>query len=285
MSQRPARTPRSHILITRFVIVPLLLAATPAIAANRKAQERSARRACLNGDYTKGVAILSDLFVDTQDPTYIFNQGRCFEQNRRYEDATARFEEYLRAADAKLSPEDRAAAEKHIGDCRAKLLKEHGDSTLQPTLPPGFAPTPASPVAPERTLSPTLPEPRTSVADQTIPLPSPGDRRWGLVTAGIITGVVGVGGVAAGVIFNLKANSAAKDLETNVGAYPAKSNDEKDYRTSAWIGYGIGAACVATGAVLIAIGAVRASPKSSRDIAFVPAVGPSQVGAMLTGGF
>jgi hypothetical protein len=32
--------------------------------------------ACLSGDYTKGVAILSELFVDTKDPTYLFNQGR-----------------------------------------------------------------------------------------------------------------------------------------------------------------------------------------------------------------
>ena len=46
--------------------------------------------ACLSGDYTKGVAILSELFVDTKDPTYLFNQGRCFEQNRRYDDAIAR---------------------------------------------------------------------------------------------------------------------------------------------------------------------------------------------------
>jgi hypothetical protein len=30
------------------------------------------------------VEILAGLYVDTNDPTYIFNQGRCFEQTHRY---------------------------------------------------------------------------------------------------------------------------------------------------------------------------------------------------------
>ena len=89
--------------------------------------------ACLSGDYTKGVAILSELFVDTKDPTYLFNQGRCFEQNRRYEDAVARFEEYLRIAEGKLDAADRAAAEKHIGLQRsASRPTEQGPSVSAP---------------------------------------------------------------------------------------------------------------------------------------------------------
>jgi hypothetical protein len=98
---------RSHSLAAVLTFVPalsrgsIIVAAAPAIAASRgaeqyAAQERAARKACLKGDYGKGVDILADLFVDTKDPTYIFNQGRCFEQNRRYEDAIGRFEEYLR---------------------------------------------------------------------------------------------------------------------------------------------------------------------------------------------
>jgi tetratricopeptide (TPR) repeat protein len=79
-------------------VAPCLFAMTTASAAGREAEDRAARKACLTGDYTKGISILSDLFINTRDPTYIFNQGRCFEQNRRYEDAIARFEEFLRAA-------------------------------------------------------------------------------------------------------------------------------------------------------------------------------------------
>ena len=66
MSQRRNRTHRSFLFKAASIVVPLLLAAPPAIAASRQAQERAARKACLNGDYAKGVDILSDLFVDTK---------------------------------------------------------------------------------------------------------------------------------------------------------------------------------------------------------------------------
>jgi hypothetical protein len=84
-----------------FVFV--LLAAQ---AATREDKEREARKACLTGDAAKGVAILTDLFIDTNDLTYIFNQGRCLEQSRKYAEAVGRFREYL------LKGEDLFAAER-----------------------------------------------------------------------------------------------------------------------------------------------------------------------------
>ena len=94
--------------------------------------------ACLAGDYTKGVAILSQLFVDSGDPNYIYNQGRCFEQNTRYQDAIARFQEFVRVG--KKSPEDdKAAAQKHIADCEALLAKQTRPSEAA-AAPPARAP-------------------------------------------------------------------------------------------------------------------------------------------------
>ncbi len=58
-----------------------------------------------------------DLFVKTEDPVFIFNQGRCFEQNGHFEEAINRFLEYLRKA-KKASGQDRADTERHIADCR-----------------------------------------------------------------------------------------------------------------------------------------------------------------------
>jgi tetratricopeptide (TPR) repeat protein len=83
----------------------------------------AARAACLSGDYGKGVAILSELFVETKEADLIYNQGRCFEQNHRYEDAIARFQEFLRVG-KKLSKADKADAQKHIADCRNLLEKQ-----------------------------------------------------------------------------------------------------------------------------------------------------------------
>jgi hypothetical protein len=63
---------------------------------------------------------LTDLYVDTNNPIYIFNQGRCFQQNGRYEEAVLRFREYQRKnADAGGAPDPEA--EKQIADCLSLL--------------------------------------------------------------------------------------------------------------------------------------------------------------------
>jgi hypothetical protein len=41
-------------------------------AASKESKERAAKKACLKGDPEKGVGILTDLFVDTGELTYIF---------------------------------------------------------------------------------------------------------------------------------------------------------------------------------------------------------------------
>lgn len=111
MSQRSVwGMSRTHLAVS-VLMFPLLLG-EPALAANRQAhsnrepQEKAARKACLTGDYANGVSILTDLFVEYHDSTYIFNQGRCLEQNSRYKDAIVRFEEFLRimAATSTSSP-------------------------------------------------------------------------------------------------------------------------------------------------------------------------------------
>ena len=112
-----------HRLSFLGLLLPFFLALQTAEAGGRDNRERTARLACLSGDYAKGVAILSELFVDTTDPTYIYNQGRCFEQNLRYEEAIGRFQEYLRAG-RKLSKDDQADAQKHIADCKGLLANQ-----------------------------------------------------------------------------------------------------------------------------------------------------------------
>ena len=102
-------------------IASLLVAGTVS-AKDSDGQERAARTACLAGDYAKGITILSELFVASNDPNFIYNQGRCYEQNRRYEDAIARFQEYLRVAQ-RLTKANRADAQKHITSCQNLIAK------------------------------------------------------------------------------------------------------------------------------------------------------------------
>jgi len=135
-------------------LVAMLALPGAARAAGREAKERAAKTACLAGDYAKGVALLAELYVSTREAIYLFNQGRCFEQNGRYEEAIVRFREYQRKnADAGRAPD--AAAEKHIADCREQLALQKPAAPPSPpvqdkpaleTAPPP-APLPVAPAA------------------------------------------------------------------------------------------------------------------------------------------
>lgn len=90
----------------------------------------------------------------------------------------------------------------------------------------------------------------------------------------------------AGVVFNLKANSIINDFETKPASYSSdQDSTRKTYQTIAWVGYGAGVACVATGAALFGIGLKAGRSNASTGVALLPAVGQGQTGVLLTGGF
>jgi hypothetical protein len=128
----------------------LLLALQSARAETPESKERAARKACLLGDVAKGSEILADLYLDTKDPTHIYNQGRCFEQNGQNEPAILRFREYLRQA-PHLPADDVAKVEKKIAELQEK------DKSRTP-----------GPLA-----TPPVPVPVTPVANQPLPPPAP----------------------------------------------------------------------------------------------------------------
>lgn len=270
----PLARKRGSTRLARLSILPALLCATSANAASWQAQEREARKACLSGNYEKGVSILSDLFVDTKDANYIFNQARCFEQNRRYEDAIARFQEYLRAG-TNLDAADRAAAEKHIADCQELLPKQ----PVQPAATPVAAPD-AQVAGP--TVPPASAPPVVLATPAPAPVPPPGG--GALRAAGIVVASVGVAGLITGLVMNLKVNSMASELE-ELGAYSdGRESDRKTYASIGWVGYGVGAGCVATGAVLYYLGWRRGAATSSA-VALAPSLAPGRVGIAVEGAF
>jgi hypothetical protein len=250
----------------------------PVLAASKQAQEKAARKACLNGEYGEGVAILSNLFVETNDPTYIYNQGRCFEQNRRYEDAVARFQEFLRAGRQKLRANDKVETEQHIADCKQMLDEQRRSSTIQPAPEQVAAPAPTPAPTPPPVPTPG-PSPLVSLPAQ----PAPGSDGAGLRTGGIVVASFGVAAVGAGIFFNVKANSIVDDMYSTFDGY-SKESDRKTYATLTWVSYGVGAACVVTGAILYAFG-LKAKSGPAGGVALVPTVGTAQAGAALTGAF
>ena len=250
-------------------------------AGSRENKERAAKTACLSGDTAKGVALLAELYVSTKDAIHLFNQGRCFEQNGKYEEAIVRFREYQRKnADAGHAPD--AQADQHIADCQALLDKSKAPAVA---MPPAAAPVPAPPPI----LQPS-PEP-TSIAQVAPPLqpsaeltqPTPASAHAGMRIVGIATMVVGLAGITTGVILNIKANGMANDLEASSTSYSRnKESSRASYETFGWVGYGGGAACFVGGAVLYYLGR---SQGQNTQVALVPAVIPGQAGAVLQGVF
>jgi hypothetical protein len=260
--------------------------------APKESKDKVAKTACLSGNYANGVALLAELYVSTNDIAYLFNQGRCFEQNGKYEDAIVRFREFQRKnADAGNPPD--AGAEKHIADCQALLDKE------KPAIPPAPVPAPTLPLAPaaapvvESSGAVSAP----GAATQTEPSPvriaasAGGARGAGMRIAGIATLAVGLAGVATGVTLNLKANSLARELDASASTTNSsttlytrsKESSHSTYETLSWVGYGAGGACLAAGAILYYLGHSRAADHAS--VSLWPAAGPGHVGAVVRGAF
>lgn len=281
----------SLVLGLTVVAVPLSALAG---AKDRDSKERTARTACLTGDYAKGVELLAELYVTSKDITYLFNQARCFEQNGKYEEAILRFHEYqLKNSDAGNPPDE--SAEKHIASCQALLDKQkagQGAATaLPPTAPAVTAPAASAEPKPvgeslgqkAAAVLGVAPEPKADLAASTAP-ETPGR---GLRFAGIAAAAVGVAGLAAGVIFNMKANSLSRDLEAANGSSTtlysrSKESSRSSYESLTWVAYGAGAACVVGGAVAYLLGR---SEGPSTQVALAPAVGLGEIGAVLQGAF
>jgi hypothetical protein len=278
-------------VVLAMVAVPLT-AHAGAHAGTKENKERAAKTACLAGDYAKGVALLAELYVSTNDVTYLFNQGRCFEQNGKYEEAIVRFREYQqKRADAGAPPD--STAETHIEKCQALLDKQkpsQGTAVVLAATPTVSAVVPekaavAEQVAPKPVVEAkpeVASEPKVEIAETTAPAAPGGALR----IVGITAAAVGVVGIATGVVLNLKANSLTKDLEAANGSSTmlysrSKESSRSSYQTLGWVAYGAGAAFLVGGAVLYWLG----HSEEQTQVAFVPALGAGEIGAALQGAF
>jgi len=264
-------------LILLLVVAGSSSVARDALAGNKPAQEKAAKKACLAGNPTKGVEILAELYVDTNEITYIFNQGRCFEQNSRYEEAIGRFREYLVKGESMLSDNDKAVAQKRIEACESYLPKAEPRSPVVPPEPSLTA------IVEQPSAARSTAEPEAVIVQSQPPEPSP-QAGGGLRVAGIAVGALGVAAVISGVALNLKVNSMSKDLEKPDNFNRDTDSSRKNYRILAWVGYGVGAACVAGGSLLYYLG-WNAGHAAGTNMTVAPYVGAHLAGATLQGAF
>jgi hypothetical protein len=211
-----------------------------------------AKAACVAGDVQTGVRLLAELYLASNDPIWIFNQGRCYHQNAQPALALSRFKEFLRKSQGALA-EDIRDAQKYIAEIEADQQRE------QPATAATSTATTTAPVA--------------VVQTQTVP-PEPGR---GLRQTGIGVGIFGGAALATGIVFTLLVKQTASDVEnqTKNDVVPAsvvsgKLADGRRYETLQWVSYGVGAAAVVAGSVLYWMGArsTSAEPRVSSTCLF-----------------
>ena len=267
---------RKHLV---FCLVVLLGSVSTARAADAQAnvagpvaKEKAARKACITGAVEAGIDLLADLYVDTKNTTYVFNQARCYQQNHRWTQAVDRFREYLRKA-PDLPDQEKAEVYAHIAECEALKAKE---ASAQPavtgvsaasTVSTGSNPG-AAPVVPETTLAARAAQPKS-------------DGR-GLRIGGMIGAGVGVAGIVTGVGLALKVRSLTNELNTKFNA--PKEATRASYEKWGYVSYGVGAAALVTGATLYYLGS-RAGKSSTLGVALLPAFTPETATLSMQGSF
>lgn len=248
--------------------------------------DKAAKKACLTGDFRKGVEILTQLYIDTDDPTYLFNQGRCYEQNHQWQEALDAFREYKRKA-TKLTKAAAADTEKHMADCELFLAKEEAKKSAQ--LVPA-SPSPAGVVGDAAAQAevpggqPIASQPAAVVATVAVPATPSENPGVGLRTLGGVLAGVGAASVLTGVLLNLKANSLADEINQHYSQ--SKVSTRSSYETWGYVVYGVGATAIVGGATLYYLGwrSARTLPPNAR-VSLVPMLTPDSQSLVLHGSF
>lgn len=140
-----------HFVKVMAIAMAASVLALPAAFAEEKDEVdprvSEAMSACLSNNLEKGIGILAQLYAETQDALWVFNQARCYQQNNKLEDARTRFLEFRRKNRRKDKARD-ARAQEYVAEIEKEL--ERRDKNVVPAEAPAkiVAPPKAEPVAP-----------------------------------------------------------------------------------------------------------------------------------------
>ncbi len=263
-----------------FVVVSATLAFVGTAMAGSKGdktknQENLARAACLMGDYQTGTRILVDLFIQTGKPVHLFNQGRCYEQNHRWEEALDRFREFLRKAQA-IDADTKSYVDAHIAECESHLAKAASAASPPPAAPPATTPAVETP-------TPAAPPPAAPAVAK--------DSGSTLRIVGIVTAAVGGAALGFGTYEYFRHESLVDDLKKKGGQYSDDQFSDKqgqvnDSKTLSWVGFGVGTTALIAGTTMYFLG--RASASSGTEhatVTLVPGISQGQTSLFLSGVF
>jgi len=272
------------------------------------ARELRARQDFAAGRYEEAIEIFAELYAKTADPIFLRNIARCYQKENRADEAIANFREYLNKA-KKLSADEKDEIAGYIRDLeasRAPVKPAPAADTPSPaahappaaeTPSPAAAANPPPPVSeppPARRAPDTLaarePPGESPPKNQVRARAEPSPRGGGSVSVpGVALTIVGVAAVGGGVAFGLAARSAASAVASQYD--PNRDAAGKRDATLQWVGYGVGAAALVTGVILLVRGPGESDAPSSsaqaRQVGFDVGfdVGFFSGGASLSGRF
>jgi len=255
--RRPLLT--STALLTSVALCGTARAADLASPGDDK-RPNAALAACASGDVARGIAILGELYAESRNPSFVFNQGRCYQKNNQLEQARGSFAEYLRIG-TNEPPEDLQRAQAFVKELDDTLARQRASQAA-------VVATPAS---------------------------APGDGTARVLrVSSVVLAAVGVVAVGFGAAMSFKVRSTNDDLKELYAAQPYVTDsarvaqlesDGSRYQTLQWVGYGVGAAAFAGAVATFILGGSRFpwSAESPDRVALdvTPAVSAEGGGAVL----
>ncbi len=282
--------------------------ASTAQASPVSAPELRARQDFAAGRYQEALEIFAELYAKTADPIFLRNIARCYQKQNRADEAIENFREYLNKA-KKLAAGEKNEIEGYIRDLEANRTPPLKTAEPAPP-PPAVERAPAASEAPpaKTTGAARAPDPTAGESPATASSPSANDSapappalavrtpsdqspsrtqirtsaetsaRGGVSVPGVVFTVAGAAAIGGGVAFGLAAHSAATAVASQYD--PTRESAGKRDATLQWIGYGVGAAALVTGVILLVRG--PGAPETSSSSVQV-GLGPG--GASLSGRF
>jgi tetratricopeptide (TPR) repeat protein len=226
-----------------------------------RAHFKTAEEAKALGDYQAAAREYLAAHDEYAHPELLYNAGEMFRLAGDKEKALEQLKTYVA-----LDPQGRGAdaARASIAELEAAIAAEQAEAERRAREEAARAAAAAAPPPP----------PPEVVRAPVEPAPRPGSR---LRIAGVAAGAAGAAAIGASVFFGLRARSLA-DQASRADVYDPDLDDRGESAERAMlISAGVGAAALATGAVLYVLGR-RAGADETPALAIIPSLGPSSFG-------
>jgi hypothetical protein len=247
-------------LFAAAAFCPTAARADDATASGEDKRPNAALAACASGDVAKGISILGELYAETRNPSFVFNQGRCYQKNNQLEQARSSFSEYIRIG-TNEPPEDIQRANAFVKEIDDALARQRASQPAAVTTAPTSAPSDGGKAA--------------------------------LRISSVVLAAVGVVAVGFGAFMSMKVNSTNDDLKkefaqpyvTDVARVQQLQSDGDRYQTLQWVGYGVGAAAVAGAVTTFILGGYKfpwsAATSDRVAVDLAPSLSPDGGGAFI----